>query len=454
MRLHEHALRRQVVNEMHLRRFARLDPPALAIQTVRLLDDEQWEKEWSVISDLRGADLDRTARHMETGWKDAVRIAWERHSEAITTTLTFATENKNPEWNLPLTGPSAEALTWMEELPGSVIRATQIVVVTSDSAAAELIERAAFHPAHLVSCVVDDAIRIWSDFRIHAEGYGRLVVATNGASVDEVSRCIQRVQELGNYRNLALLGLPTARHGWSVLDEIERSLDETGRALRDSSRTDDSLLASLSSLTARLLTLASETDSRLSATAAYAEIVAERLTDLVASRLPGFQSLSDFTGRRFNPAVRTCRDFQTRLAQVSLRAAQFTALLRARIETHIENQNASLLASMDRSVRMQLRLQHLVEGLSAVAVGYYALGLIGYPLKAAEKAFPPFSSVIVLGGLAPLVAVIAFFSIAYARRRAVADASVKSIRKKNPDSGGMHRQPPEAANSNRTKSEE
>lgn len=91
MRLHEHALRRQVVNEMHLRRFARLDPPALAIQTVRLLDDEQWEKEWSVISDLRGAELDRTARHMETGWKDAVRIAWERHSEAITTTLTFAT---------------------------------------------------------------------------------------------------------------------------------------------------------------------------------------------------------------------------------------------------------------------------------------------------------------------------------------------------------------------------
>jgi hypothetical protein len=56
--------------------------------------------------------------------------------------------------------------------------------------------------------------------------------------------------------------------------------------------------------------------------------------------------------------------------------------------------------------------------------------------------------------LAPLVAVIAFFSIAYARRRAVADASVKSIRKENPDSGGMHRQPPEAANSHRTKSEE
>ena len=93
----------------------------------------------------------------------------------------------------------------MEELPGSVIRATQIVVVTSDSAAAELIERTAFHPAHLVSCVVDDAIRIWSDFRIHAGGYGRLVVAANGAADGEVSRSIQRIQELGNYRNLSLL---------------------------------------------------------------------------------------------------------------------------------------------------------------------------------------------------------------------------------------------------------
>jgi uncharacterized membrane-anchored protein len=40
-----------------------------------------------------------------------------------------------------------------------------------------------------------------------------------------------------------------------------------------------------------------------------------------------------------------------------------------------------LLHSVERTIARQLKLQHLVEGLSVVAVSYYALGLLGYGLK-------------------------------------------------------------------------
>jgi uncharacterized membrane-anchored protein len=47
----------------------------------------------------------------------------------------------------------------------------------------------------------------------------------------------------------------------------------------------------------------------------------------------------------------------------------------------LEGQNAELLISMDRRAALQLRLQETVEGLSVVAISYYALALVGYGVK-------------------------------------------------------------------------
>ena len=63
----------------------------------------------------------------------------------------------------------------------------------------------------MVSCHSGSGARLWSDFRIGDDGYGRLVVAAWGMKAADISRVVQRIQELGNYRNLALLGLPVAQ---------------------------------------------------------------------------------------------------------------------------------------------------------------------------------------------------------------------------------------------------
>jgi uncharacterized membrane-anchored protein len=248
-----------------------------------------------------------------------------------------------------------------------------------------------------------------------------MVIIAPSMPLGDLARCVQQLQELGNYRNLALIGLPEARKAWQLLDRLEAELDEVGHALAKGGERDDTMLATLASLSAQLLSIDSSCGYRMSATGAYARIVASRLDLLNVEPIAGYQSLSDFTERRFNPAVHTCAALSDRLALLNGRTAQFTALLRARIETHIENQNGLLLASMDKSARMQLRLQHLVEGLTSVAISYYLIGLIAYPLKAAEKHWPAFSATTTLGVLAPVVVLILVISMNRVRKRLVSD---------------------------------
>jgi uncharacterized membrane-anchored protein len=51
-------------------------------------------------------------------------------------------------------------------------------------------------------------------------------------------------------------------------------------------------------------------------------------------------------------------------------------LLRTQINLKLAWQNQSLLASMDKRARLQLKLQSAVERLSVVAISYYSLQLL------------------------------------------------------------------------------
>lgn len=414
----EHPLRRQVVGEMHLRRFPAFVVPAQVVQIFRLVEGGERDAEAAA---LAAAPVPGSAggRHHEMRWSPDVRVTWERHSEGSTVTVTVPAADGANAWIAPPDGAAAEAIAWAEALPGGAVRASRLTILADDAAAGPAVETAGFKASHLVSCHIAGGARLWSDFRIHEDGYGRLVVAANGMPVHDLIRAVQRVQELGNYRNLALLGLPAAQQAWGEVDRIERALAASGRSLRARDRRDDDLLADLTQHAEDLLSVAAACDYRLAATRAYAQIVADRLAELGATPIAGFQSLVDFSGRRFHPAMRTCMALTDRIGLLNARAAQLTALLRTRIETNIENQNGRLLASMDRSARLQLRLQHLVEGLSAVAISYYLIGLIAYPMKAIEKWHPELSATLLLGLSAPVILLCAFVLLGRMRHRLV-----------------------------------
>lgn len=366
--LNEHKLRREIVGEMHLRRWPPITPPMTVVQILRLVPAGTTI---DGLPSFRMGDAPFSAagqRHMDGTLGDGVTFTWERHSEATTLTV-FA------QPNAPLL---AEARAWAESAPGEVLRATLIDIEADAAVAARRMAAFEVDPAELVCCDFGGGARLLSDFRIKDEGYGRLVVAAGTLGPVDLARAVQSLQELGNYRNMALLGLPTARQCWGQLEAAEEALRDFGRRLDSEEASDNELLDALCAMSLELGTIASATRYRLSATAAYARLVEERLATLAPVALPGFASLADFTQRRFYPAIRTCETVVRRQQEIAERSAQLTSLLRTRIETRIENQNGQLLKSLEKATVTQLRLQHLVEGLSTVAITYYAVSLLAY----------------------------------------------------------------------------
>ena len=83
--------------------------------------------------------------------------------------------------------------------------------------------------------------------------------------------------------------------------------------------------------------------------------------------------------------MRTVRATQARLNAMADRARRAGELLRTRVDVERSAQNQALLESMDRRADLQLRLQKTVEGLSVVAISYYAVSLAGYLLLPLAK---------------------------------------------------------------------
>ncbi|RVT93025.1 DUF3422 domain-containing protein [Sphingomonas crocodyli] len=377
--LTNHPLRERVVQEMLLRRFPAITTPSRIVQIVRIVaaaDRDEERRRVMAMPDGSFIEPGSHDRHVAGACPRGALLSWERHSEASTATIL-----------LPLGIEACDATAWIEGLPGHVVRAMRITVLADEASAGPVLTAAALAKADLVTCHVGPC-RIWSDFRMGNDGYGQMILVANGCPPADLGRIIQRVQELGNYRNLALLGLPLVQQHGAGLDRLEAQLSEEARLIAEGAQDDEALLERLSALSAELEHVAAATAFRLGATNAYAAIVADRLASLDIQAIEGHQSLVDFNDRRFVPAVRTCATFAARIDTLGARTARITALLRTRIETSIERQNRDLLTSVEQGIGLQLRLQHLVESLSVLAISYYAISLLGYVAKGVSKVMP------------------------------------------------------------------
>ncbi|WP_432199724.1 DUF3422 family protein [Erythrobacter sp. W53] len=379
MGLTDHPLRRRAVDEMHLRRFAPVPKQCEIRQSVRLLsvDDRHAEDNW-LIGDRPDFDAwGLRDRHAMGSTKDNISFIWERHSEASTITLILPPDCA-PERR-------ADYIRWMELSPGRVVRATRVFVVPDFGDIEALLDHHKMDRAELVGASISGGLNIWSDFGIRDDGYGRLLVNAGEVSAAERGRIIQRLQELGNYRNMALLGLPLVQEYGPQADALEQQLSDHAErvALAKDGDQDDALLQELIEISSRLEVIRSATGFRLSATAAYASVAADRLEALDVRQVDDWQNLAEFTQKRLVPAARTCSVFTERLARIAERISRVMHTLDVRVDTRIKAQNLLLTKRMERSIQMQFRLQSLVEGLSVIAAAYYLIGLISFVIKGA-----------------------------------------------------------------------
>ncbi|HEX7891878.1 MAG TPA: DUF3422 domain-containing protein [Ramlibacter sp.] len=335
-------------------------------------------------------DAQTTHLRMDVG---GFRIRWELHTEFVTWTFSHAFDADGFGDQEPQPAIHEVPQEWLAALPGQCLAALHLWVLPGDPPPPHALTRHVLHEETLVGSGVGGGQgAVFTDFAIHADGHSRMVLFSDGLSPRRLGRMVQRLLEIDTYRMAALLGLPAARESAALLGVAEKELAALAEAIRAAGRDEEpQLLDRLTRLAGQVESHYAATHSRFSASAAYFELVDQRLQDIHESRLPGLQTLGEFIERRLSPARATCAWAVRRQDALSQRVSRISNLLRTRVEIDQQQSSQALLKTMNRRQDLQLKLQATVEGLSVAAITYYIVGLVSYLAKGAQALGWPFS---------------------------------------------------------------
>lgn len=382
MPLTQHPDRFTLALELHSRPHAELSSPC-AVSHLAIMTPPDGQGLLAALTELcrrNGAAPPHQDRHHAVTL-GAYRLRWERHTEFDS--LTIIQEGKTTGFKQPPVELLPE--DWLAGLDGEVIAASHVVVEPAsdrEEPAVVAIERLFEGQRVAGGAVLGGRAEAFTAFRHAGDGFGRFYVRDHGMSRGRTGRLVQRLVEIETYRMMALLGLPIAKATGPRLSGLESRLVDLVARLGDTRDLveDEELLGELFAVAQESERLVAQGAYRFSATAAYGRLVRDRLHDLRETRLEDFQPIAEFLDRRFEPALRTCASVAERQESLSRRIARTADLARTRVDVALQTQNRALLASMERRAGVQLRLQETVEGLSVVAISYYAIGIVSYLL--------------------------------------------------------------------------
>ena len=432
----DHPLRQSLTEELHARPFARLDAPLRATHLALMSGEDAAEAERA-----HAAALCRRYDQPPPGPEDthylvdlgAFRLRWERHTEFSTYTFFVRPAGDTDGSGADIFAEAAlEAVPqdWRDGLAGELLVGTHLALEPRNRPHPDTDSLAEiFGTDNLAGSLASNgAAAIFLDFRIHHDGFGRILVYDRSLRPRQAGRLVQRLLEIDTYRAMALLALPVARRFGTELNEGRDRLSRIAAEIKTIDSLDDErrLLRSLTALSADVESAASPAVYRFGATRAYYALVRRRVEELRETRVEGLQTIHEFLDRRLAPAMRTCEAVGERVARLSERISRTGELLRTRVDVQLEAQNSALLQSMDRRARLQLRLQKTVEGLSVAAISYYLVSLLSYVLKSAKTAGLPLDPDLWTGISVPFVVAALAAGVWRLRRRLERDEETAS----------------------------
>ncbi len=344
--------------------------------------------------------------------QDGRVVTWELHNEFATLT-----------WSAPIDdqvgAPEGIGLELHAGLP--VISATRIDLTAGGRIAEPALS--GFSPLSMCySTIFDGQAEAATDFRLEADRFVRFEVATGGCGDLRRGVIVRRLLEIETYRSMALLGLPLARALGGRVAEYEHRLTHIIQTigLSRSAQEHQDTLAGLHALSSEVGRTVEDTSFRFAATQAYADLLDNRLRRLREAAIGEFTTIERFISNRGHPAVATCRAMEKRLGALTDKVQRSIELLDARMSLAIQVQNQSVLDGLSATARSQFRLQQTVEGLSIIAISYYALGVLGYFYEGLHTWLPA-SKGTMLAISAPVVLLLVFLGIRRIRRGAHPD---------------------------------
>ena len=421
--IEDHPLRYKLANELHARPFPTMAAPCTAVYVAIKQPKEAVSRDRALdlahltaLLDRHGAPHPQPGATHYSGRIGRHTLKWEQHTEFVTYTAFVDGLSDRPFDPIDF---SVFPEDWLSQAPGQ--RITSCLIRVDRHPGDDRIDEVLsdwFVPESLAcSTVLDGAGVVAGDFRIDTGGHLRFAVFVGEATGKRrIGRIVQRLCEIETYKSMSMLGFSRVRALAPKIGELDNHLTRLMSDMTEGAKPAEETLPQLLSISAELETIAAKTSFRFGATTAYEAIVTQRIDALREVRFHGRQTFAEFMMRRYEPAMRTVNATERRLGSLADRAMRAGDLLRTRVDVERSAQNQKLLASMDQRADLQLRLQRTVEGLSVVAISYYAVSLAAYLMEPLAKASGMGKGTLMALITLPVVAVV-WFAVARLRRK-------------------------------------
>ncbi|MFT6658979.1 DUF3422 family protein [Maritalea sp.] len=409
----DHELRAPIHAEIHARLIPPLQAPLRARRIVFLVG-RHGEQMAYANTQLRNWCEEMGIAVPEESWRqfsfsfEKYDVTWEAHTEFVTLTWYAPIDDK-------IARPMGIGLEVLKQFP--IITAARIDIVERHEISPSAL--LGFEPKSLcLSRIGAGNAQIGTDFQTDEHGFTRFEIAVHQLSSIKTGILVRRFLEIDTYRTMALVGLPDARVQSRIVGGLEVELSTLNGEIGGVSTIEDSkrILGMLHSLSVRAGRSLDATAYRFAASQAYGDVLQIRLDRIEEEQSEKHTTITRYLSNRVDPALATCRATEKRQRSLNNKIARSIQLLDARINVDIQSQNREVLSSISKTAKSQYKLQSTVEGLSTIAISYYALGILGYVFAGFAEQLP-LSKTMMLGLLAPFVLLASWFGIQAIKNR-------------------------------------
>lgn len=410
-----HPLRHSVLEEVHARPFELVKAPMVILKYIfwktEGIDARTVLAAWCQSRDL--TEPSKEARR--ASWFDGnTQLIWEEHTEFMSLSW-FGHPDELSE-----TDPFS-VFAGTPPVLGELINALRIDVrkfgatQNNEPDSISQLHFGDFDPNSLcVSTCSNKTALIATDFRQDKFGLSRFLIIDMDMRANNCGALVRRIGEIETYRAVAVLGLPEAQRAGPILSKLEQSLEKTFVELNTVKTTDENqrIMNRLYRIAMDLETLTIDSKYRFAASRAYFGIVEQRLEAVNEEPHMDYTTFKTFLLRRIMPAIQTCDAIERRQRSLEEKIMNASDLLRTQVDLDVQVQNQGLLKALNERSKQQYQLQQTVEGLSVVAITYYAVSLLAYIYKGVNLPFDLSPKTMVAFSV-PVVIIIVWIAIRY-----------------------------------------